>query len=112
MFHSFLLSNFIFKNPISHHNQYIVIHKKKMSNQLRWWAAVEAHSKKDLTELMFIAIKSISEPDINELSSLIRQGADIEATDAYGRTPLELATEMKRYNVVKLIGKWQKPRSK
>ena len=84
-----------------------------MANQSsRWWAAVEGNSEKYLTRRMFTMIKDIYEPEMHELEDVIRRGANLKAKDAYGRTPLKLAKEMKRYNIVELIENWQKPGSK
>ena len=79
---------------------------------LRWWNAVEGNQKKDLTKRMFIMIRAINEPNVSQVESLIRRGADLEAQDEYGRTALDWAVQKGRTDIVEAITKWKRPGGK
>ncbi len=79
---------------------------------LLWFRSVKGYSKCKLTKRMFVAIKAMNEPDLNEIDSLIRRGADLGEKDEYGMTSLDWAKRKKRSDVVDLIEKWKKPGSK
>ena len=76
---------------------------------LVWFRAVEGYCKSKLTKRMLVAIKAMNEPNLNEINSLIRRGADLEAEDEYGMTSLDWAIQKHRDDVVDLILKWKKP---
>ncbi len=79
---------------------------------LLWFRSVEGYSKCKLTKRMFLVIKAMNEPNLDEIDSLIRRGADLEFKDEYAMTSLDWAKQKKRRGVVKLIEKWKKPGSK
>ncbi len=76
---------------------------------LGWFRSVEGYCKNKLTKRMFVAIKAMNKSNLNEIDSLIRRGADLEAKDEYGMTSLDWARRKQRSDVVDLILKWKKP---
>ena len=76
---------------------------------LGWWQAVESNYKSDLTKRVFVLIRAIYAPNLSEVESLIRRGADLDHRDEYDRTLLDLAKKNGRNDVVKLIEKWAQP---
>lgn len=80
-----------------------IFNNKQAEDPAKKTPEVEDAKNKRLTELNDQLFKAVNEGDVSAVEQWIKKGADINAKDASGRTPLSFAQDLELENIVKVL---------